>query len=78
MAGDTSATKFDECVRAIVANGGGTVDAVEFEPNGRWARVHFWWERPQDRLAIIFDLQAEEVHDLLSAEEIDELRLRAD
>lgn len=77
MGSDKSAGKFVECVESIVAHRNGTVDDVEFEPNGRWARVHFEWTRPQDRLAILLDLEAEEVHDLLSAEELDELRLQS-
>jgi len=74
MGGDTSAGKFVACVETIVANRNGRVDDVKFEPNGRWARVRFWWENPQDRLAILLDLEAEDVHDLLSAEEMDGLR----
>ena len=76
MGSDASAGKFVTCVETIVAKRNGRVDDVKFEPNGRWARVRFWWENPQDRLAILLDLEAEEVHDLLSAEEMDELRLR--
>jgi hypothetical protein len=76
MGDDTSAGKFEECVRTIVASHNGTVDDVKFEPNGKWARVRFEWEDPQDRYAILFDLQAEETEDLLSADEMDALRQR--
>jgi hypothetical protein len=74
MGGDTSAGKVEGCVRKIVADRHGEVAEVRFEPNGRWARVLFSWESPSDRLAIIFDLQAEDVQDLLSSDEMEELR----
>ena len=73
---DTSAAGFVACVESIVASRNGEVDDVKFEPNGKWARVRFTYSRPEDRLAILLDLEAEEVYDLLSAEEMDELRLR--
>jgi hypothetical protein len=40
--------------------------------------VRFWWNTQEEKRAIIFDLQAEDVHDddLLSADEMDELRQR--
>ena len=70
-ANDTSAAKFEGCVRTIVGDRGGRVDDVKFEPNGKWARVRIEWTSPENRLAILLDLEAEEVHDLLSAEEMD-------
>jgi hypothetical protein len=73
---DKSARKFEECVRTIVANANGRVDDVKFEPNGRWARVHFYWEDVRVKHAVIYDLQADEVLDGFSSEEMDNIRTR--
>ena len=74
MGNDTSAGRFVACVESIVGDRGGTVDDVTFEPNGKWARVRIEWTSPENRLAILLDLEAEEVHDLLSPEEMEALR----
>src|SRR5678815_141561 len=48
MGADTSAGKAKECVTAIVTAAGGAfehdgeVGKIDFEGNGRWARVRFW------------------------------------
>ena len=76
MGGDKTAANFEGCVRTIVGDRGGRVDEVKFEPNGKWARVRIEWTSPENRLAILLDLEAEEVHDLLSADEMEELRRR--
>jgi len=76
MGGDASAGKFEECVKSIVANAGGRVDEVRFEPNGRFARFHFYWDNAQVKHAVIYDLQADEVLDVFSADEMDSIRLR--
>ena len=76
MGSDTSARKFDECVRTIVANDDGRVDDVKFEPNGRFARVYFYWEDVRVKHAVIYDLQADEVLDVFSSDEMDGIRLR--
>jgi len=78
MGTDTSARKAEECIGDLVSSHNGEVDWVRFEPNGRRARVRFWWNTVDEKQAIIFDLQAEDVHDddLLSADEMDELRQR--
>ena len=77
-AGDPSAVRFEDCVRKIIAADGGDTNDVEFEPNGRWARVHFYWETPDVKNAVVYDLQAQEVIDLISAGEIESLRMRDD
>jgi hypothetical protein len=73
---DSSAGKFESCVRKIVEDRGGTVHPrdVMFHPNGKWARVRFEWETYEQRLGIILDLEAEKVEDLVEAGEIDTLR----
>jgi hypothetical protein len=70
--------RFAECVRTIVAADGGENTDVQFEPNGRWARVHFYWEDPDVKSAVVYDLQAQDVIDLISADAIETLRLRDD
>jgi len=78
--GDPSASKFEECVGTIVAQAGGDTGAgrliVQFEPNGKWARVGFWWDDADVKYAIVYDLEACEVLDLLSAGELDGIRTR--
>ena len=82
MGGDTSTGKAKECVTAIVTAAGGAfehggeVGTIHFEGNGRWARVRFWWEDSEVRRTVIYDLQAEDVVDLISDDERDELHSR--
>ena len=73
MDGNTSARKAEECIRKIVEDRGGEVADVKFEPNGRWARVNFYWEDPPVKHGIVLDLQAQQVLDVISAEEMDAL-----
>ena len=77
-ANDHSARKAEECIREIVGSRNGDVDWVRFEANGRRARVRFRWNTLDEKNAIVFDLEGWDVHDddLLSAEEMDELRER--
>ena len=70
---DTSKRKFEECVRSIVADDGGRVEELWFEQNGRYARVRFHWETQDDKTRILFDLEGDEVIDLMSPQEVDEL-----
>ena len=76
MGDDRSARKFDECVRSIVQTRNGRVDDVLFEANGKRARVRFWWENHDDKLAIVLDLEADDVQDVFSADEMDDRRSR--
>jgi hypothetical protein len=78
MGADQSARRAEQCIGEIVHSHNGEVDWVRFEPNGRRARVRFWWNSVDEKRAIVFDLQAEDVHDddLLTADEMDELRDR--
>ena len=52
------------------------VDDVLFEANGKRARVRFWWENHDDKLAIVLDLEADDVQDVFSADEMDDRRSR--
>ena len=65
--------KAEQCIRKIVEDRGGEVADVKFEPNGRWARVNFYWEDPRVKHGIVLDLQAQQVLDVISAEEMDAL-----
>ena len=58
------------------ARGDSEVDEVivKFEPNGRWARVGFSWDDEEEKEALLEDLEADQVLDLLSAEEMDGFR----
>jgi hypothetical protein len=71
--GDPSKKAFEDCVRSIVAEDGGRVESFWFEQNGRYARVRFYWENHEQKTQIIFDLEGEDVIDLLSADEVDKL-----
>jgi hypothetical protein len=76
MGDDGSASKFESCVTEIVSADGGEVEEVKYELNGKWARVRFHWDDAGVKQAVIYDLRADEVVDLISGEERDELRLR--
>jgi hypothetical protein len=71
--GDPSKLKFEECVESIVAKAGGRVESLWFEQNGKFAHIHIYWETHEQRANIVFDLQAEDVIDLISPREVDEL-----
>jgi len=73
MGDDTSKVRFDECVRTIVDQDGGRVDAVWFEQNGKWAHVHLYWESLEQKAVILLDLEAEDVVDLVTPAEMDDL-----
>jgi hypothetical protein len=73
MGSNQSKVKFEECVRNIVASDGGSVDQIWFEPNGQFAHIHISWDTPEQKRSIVFDLGAEDIVDLHSAEEIDNL-----
>lgn len=70
---DRSKRRFEQCVREIVASDGGSVESVWFELNAKFAHIHLWWETLEQKAAILYDLEAEEVVDLVSADEADEL-----
>ena len=69
---DRSKRKFESCVRALVEKRGGRVESLYFEQNGKFAHVHLCYDDDKQRSNIIFDLEGEDVIDLVTAEEIDE------
>jgi hypothetical protein len=71
-----AAVDFEECIGRIVAEAGGEVRVVKFEPSGKWARVGFSWDDPGEKYAVVYDLEAREVLDLLDADELDGIRTR--
>jgi len=65
--------RFEECVGRIVADAGGTLEQLWFEQNGKFAHGHIRWETPEQKAHIVYDLEADQVVDLVSPQEIDEL-----
>lgn len=66
--------KFESCVQDIVASDGGSVDGqIRYEGNGKFAHVHVCYDTQDQKRRIVYDLDAVEVVDLYSAEEIDEM-----
>ena len=65
--------RFEECVGQIVADAGGTLEQLWFEQNGKFAHGHIRWETPEQKAHIVYDLEADQVIDLVSPQEIDEL-----
>src|SRR6266436_1104093 len=70
---DHSKVRFAECVQEIATSDGGSVEQLWFEPNGKFAHAHIYWETYEQKQNIIFDLEAEDVVDLYSPEEIDDM-----
>ncbi|MFL5962277.1 MAG: hypothetical protein ACJ757_05225 [Gaiellaceae bacterium] len=56
-----------------MAEDGGRVEEIWFEQNGRYARVRFYWETQEQKARILFDLEGDEVIDLLTPQEVDDL-----
>jgi hypothetical protein len=76
IAGDPSATRFEECVRSIVEAAGGDVEIVKFDLDGRLARVGFAWENERVKNDAVYDLGGRQVHDFLDADELESIRTR--
>jgi hypothetical protein len=72
MGESDSKVRFEECLRDIVASDGGAVERVWFELNGKFAHAHVYWETLEQKAAIVFDVEADQVIDLASPQEIDE------
>ena len=73
---DKSAGKARECVTEIVRDAGGEVGLLDFEVNGKWARLRFRWDNVEVKRNVIYDLQADHVVDIIPDDERDELGLR--
>ena len=54
----------------------GELGDLNFEANGRWAKVKFWWKDADVRRDVIYDLQAEDEVVVVDDDERDELRHR--
>jgi hypothetical protein len=67
---NTTRAEFEECVKGIVIEDGGVFEALDWEANGRWARVRFTWEGHAQKDKIIFDLEGDDVIDLLTLAEV--------
>jgi hypothetical protein len=75
-AGDTSAERFAACAQEIAETDGAKDVTVAFEPDGRHARVHFYWDNPDVKFAVVFDLEGDQVVDLLGPDEMERVALR--
>jgi hypothetical protein len=73
MGDSRSNVRFEECVGTIVADAGGRLEQLWLEQNGKFAHAHIRWETPDQKARIVYDLEADQVIDLVSPAEIDEL-----
>jgi hypothetical protein len=73
MGDDHSKRRFADCVGRIVDADGGRVESLWFEANGKWAHAHVYSDTPEQKRDILLDLEADQVIDLYSPDEIDEL-----
>jgi len=72
-AGDSSRTQFEKCVRKVVVADSGKVEEILWETNGRWARVYVEWTTVRQKTKIVFDLEGEDVIDLISLDAANKL-----
>ena len=69
---DPTRVRAKQCIESLVASRGATAVLVLFEKNGKFARVVL--EYPDEaKAAVLFDLEADQVLDLVPADELDEL-----
>lgn len=73
---DTSAPRFEACARRIAEAAGAEAVDVKFSPDGTFALVYFYWDDPQVKYAVVFDLQGEDALDLLGVEDMQRLAAR--
>ncbi len=73
IAKDPSRVRAKQCIESIVADRGGTASLVMFERNGKFARVVLEYPGDGEKAAILLDLEADQVIDLLPPDELDEL-----
>ena len=79
---DNSSAKIKQCVTTIVTQAGGELQhggeagEVRFEGNGKFARLKFFWADHGIKQLVIYDLEADEVVDLLEDDERDGLLSR--
>jgi hypothetical protein len=70
---DTSRAGFETCVNDIAGRYGGSVTRFDYETNGKWARGCLDWPDHERKNKIINLLQAEDVVDLLSRDDVNNL-----
>ncbi len=68
---DTSRVGFEACVGEIAEKHGGEIERFDYETNGRWARIYLEWPNHDSKRDIVYELQGEDVVDVLSREEVD-------
>jgi hypothetical protein len=70
---DPTRVRAKECIESLVADRGGSATFVMFERNGKFARVVLEYPSDDEKAAIVLDLEADEVIDLLPPDQLDEL-----
>ncbi|HET9939373.1 MAG TPA: hypothetical protein VFQ28_11305 [Gaiella sp.] len=76
---DNSSATIKQCITTIVTQAGGALQhgnesgEVKFEGNGKFARLKFFWADLAIKRDVIYDLEADEVVDLLDDDERDGL-----
>jgi hypothetical protein len=73
---DDSAARVRQCVTDIVEAAGAEFGRLDFESNGRWARLRFRWDDHVTKRNVMYDLQADNLVDLIDDDERDDLRGR--
>jgi hypothetical protein len=69
---DRSKRSFEDCVRKIVEDDGGRFEQLWLEVNGTIAHLLFYFETLEQLRNIMFDLEARNAVELLTAQEFDD------
>ncbi len=68
---DKTRHRYEQCVRGIVESRHCRVESMNWEANGKFIRLYFWWDEPRDRRAVIADLEATHELDLYDVDDVD-------
>jgi hypothetical protein len=68
-----SKATFESCLKKVVEDAGGKASDVWFEQNGTYAHALVEWETLDQKAAIVFDIEADEVIDVMSPADLDKL-----
>ena len=73
---EKSPRKYDECVRQIAEGNGAAEVRVLFDPNGKHAQLQFYWTDPTVKNAVVYDLDGDQVIDLIDVGDLELLARR--